>query len=250
ILDNFCWGNCAEPTKLGGLVRAAQGCYDAAKAYGVPFVSGKDSLNNEFAVDPADRQRLGLPERISIPPTLLISAVGIVRDVSRCVTMDLKQPGNLLVLAGLLTDRWELFDLEQASRVHRAVAGCIRQRLVVSAHDCSEAGAGLAVAEMAIAGLLGAQCYLPADVGLSDPLARLVCGYVLEVGPQALAGLQAALNEAGVQHVLIGRVQRPQRLQWYRDLRIAPERVRRPGRVLMNLSVAELRQAWQSPLQW
>ena len=87
ILDNFCWGNPTFPDRLGSLVRTCQGCYDAALAYGTPFISGKDSLYNEFNGSP-------------IPGTLLISAIGIVPDIGRTVTSDLKAPGNRLYLVG------------------------------------------------------------------------------------------------------------------------------------------------------
>src|SRR5208283_2533013 len=97
ILDNFCWGNTDRPETLGSLVRAALACYDVATVLGTPFISGKDSLNNEF------RAR-GAAEPIAIPPSLLISAVGQVDDVARCATMDLKEPGNLLYLVGLTRD--------------------------------------------------------------------------------------------------------------------------------------------------
>ena len=93
ILDNFCWGNTDRPETLGSLVRAAMACHDVAVALGIPFISGKDSLNNEF--------RAAGREPVSIPPTLLISAIGQIDDVRRCVTMDLKEPGNLLYLVGL-----------------------------------------------------------------------------------------------------------------------------------------------------
>ena len=76
---------------LGSLVRAAEACRDVALAFGMPFISGKDSLNNEYRS--GDRH-------IVIPPTLLISALGLVPDVRHCVTMDLKEPGNLLYLVG------------------------------------------------------------------------------------------------------------------------------------------------------
>ncbi len=64
ILDNFCWGNPALPDRLGSLVECARGCYDAAVAYGTPFISGKDSLNNEYADADGTRH--------AIPGTLLI----------------------------------------------------------------------------------------------------------------------------------------------------------------------------------
>src|SRR5262249_5721110 len=92
LLDNFCWGNTDRPEVLGSLVRAAEACRDTALAYRMPFISGKDSLNNEFHAGGRD---------IVIPPTLLISALGAVPDVRRCVTMDLKEPGNALFLIGV-----------------------------------------------------------------------------------------------------------------------------------------------------
>src|SRR5262249_37523206 len=95
ILDNFCWGYTDRPETLGALVRAALACYDVATALGTPFISGKDSLNNEFSYDQSGQQRTS-----QIPHSLLISALGQVDDVSRCVTMDLKSPGNLLYQIG------------------------------------------------------------------------------------------------------------------------------------------------------
>ena len=100
ILDNFCWGDCERPETLGSLVRAAIACHDVAIALGTPFISGKDSLNNEFSYTDANGQR----RTIAIPPSLLISAMGQVDDVAQCVTMDFKQAGNLLYLVGETRD--------------------------------------------------------------------------------------------------------------------------------------------------
>ena len=101
ILDNFCWGDCQRPETLGSLVRAALACHDLAIALGTPFISGKDSLNNEFRHTTDD----GAVRAITVPPSLLISALGQIDDVSRAVTMDLKEPGNLLLYqVGLTKD--------------------------------------------------------------------------------------------------------------------------------------------------
>ena len=77
ILDNFCWGYTDRPETLGSLVRAALACHDVAVAFGTPFISGKDSLNNEFSFE--DEQ--GNKQTIAIPASLLISALGQVDDV-------------------------------------------------------------------------------------------------------------------------------------------------------------------------
>ena len=137
ILDNFCWPSCNDPRNMGSLVRAAEGCYDAAKAYGVPFISGKDSLNNQFRTEEGDL--------IEIPPTLLISGVAIVPDVSKCVTMDLKGDSSIYLVEPVTTLP------RDTSLVAQLVADLIRQRLVRAAHDCSEGGWLVALAEMAIA---------------------------------------------------------------------------------------------------
>jgi len=100
ILDNFCWPSCNKPENLGSLVRAAEGCHDGAKAYRTPFVSGKDSLNNQFTI-PGEG---GSDARtIEIPPTLLITGIGIVPDLARCITMDAKRADNVLLLVGETT---------------------------------------------------------------------------------------------------------------------------------------------------
>ncbi len=167
ILDNFSWGNCDKPDRLGSLVRAAQACYDGAMAYGTPFISGKDSLNNEYRVG---------GESISIPPTLLISAIAPVPRVGACVTMDLKQAGNALYLVG--KTRVELGgshyfmqrgqaggkppepDLASAPKLLESLHLALAAGNAVACHDLSEGGLAVAAAEMAGAGGLGIQIEL------------------------------------------------------------------------------------------
>ena len=95
LLDNFCWGNPDKPDRLGSLVRCAQGCYKAAVAFGTPFISGKDSLYNEYTQK---------GKSLAIPGTILISAIGIIDDVGRCVTMDFKNAGNSIYVIGTTFD--------------------------------------------------------------------------------------------------------------------------------------------------
>jgi phosphoribosylformylglycinamidine synthase len=103
ILDNFCWGNVLDEEILGGLVRCSQGCYDFAVAFGTPFISGKDSLNNTW------RDASG--KISSIPGTLLVSAIGIIDDTRKCVTMDFKKPGNFLAFWVRQKMRWAVLTL-------------------------------------------------------------------------------------------------------------------------------------------
>lgn len=149
VLDNFCWGDPLRPETLGSLVEACRGCHDAALFYGAPFISGKDSLNNEYLG--AD----GL--RHSIPPTLLISAIGIVDDVSQSVTMDLKEAGNIIYLVGdFSTEQKSVPDVPAITpQVYQALHQSITKGLVRSAHDLSEGGLAVTAAEMCIGGRLG-----------------------------------------------------------------------------------------------
>jgi phosphoribosylformylglycinamidine (FGAM) synthase-like enzyme len=149
ILDNFCWGDPLRPETLGTLVEACRGCHDAALFYGTPFISGKDSLNNEYLG--AD----GL--RHAIPPTLLISAIGVIQDVNQSITMDLKEAGNLIYLVGEFSATQKpVPDVPQSTlQVYRALHRAIINGLVRSAHDLSEGGLTVAAAEMCIGGRLG-----------------------------------------------------------------------------------------------
>ena len=209
ILDNFCWPGCDDPHWLGSLVRAAEACYDGAKAYRTPFISGKDSLNNQFTTEEG--------KRIRIPPTLLISGMGIVEDSEQVVTMDLKSKGNLLLLvgftrhflggshyaalAGLVQGELPVVDLVEGPRNARAVASVIREGLVRSAHDVSEGGLLVAIAEMAFAGNLGVQVDLnqvPVDDDVDQverAFAETASRYLLEVTPKELSKVQKLLGD-------------------------------------------------------
>lgn len=137
---------------MGTLLEAARGCHDGALLFGAPFISGKDSLNNEYLG--AD----GL--RHAIPPTLLISAIGIIEDVNQAITMDLKEAGNALYLVGSeqlsVIRHPSVPDVPKtAPAVYRALHAAIKQGLVKSCHDLSEGGLAVAAAEMCIGGRLG-----------------------------------------------------------------------------------------------
>jgi phosphoribosylformylglycinamidine synthase len=253
LLDNFCWGNPDDPERLGTLVRASQACYDGAMAFGTPFISGKDSLNNEFSCDDGTT--------ISIPDTLLISALSVVADVNKCISMDLKAAGNYLFLVGLTKNELggshyyglsgELganvpkVDLSTAPALHRAVAGAISAGLVVSAHDLSEGGLAVAAAEMAFAGGLGAKLNL-AGVALAegvDGLEQILFSesqsrYLVEVEPKDYNDFLKALLP---QHVgQVGLVTEEARLKVMDAQR----------NVLIDESITALKESWQKTFDW
>jgi len=162
ILDNFCWGNTNKPHQLGNLVRAAEACYDIAKDYGVPFISGKDSLNNEYSVK---------GKSLSIPPTLLISAMGVIDDVNKVISMDAKEAGSCIYVVGRTFNEmggshyWKTLgfvgnsvphvDGKAGKKLMDRLSVAISKGLALSCHDCSEGGLGVSLAEMAFSGELG-----------------------------------------------------------------------------------------------
>ncbi len=168
LLDNFCWGSPERPDQLAGLVRAAQACYDIGLQYRVPFISGKDSLYNEF--------RTGPGQSLPIPPTLLISALSVIEDGRQTVTMDFKSAGSIIYVVGETFEELggsEYFRIHQGlgrevpkvnarrgRRTMRCVGTAIRRGLVRACHDVSEGGLGVALAEMCFSGRVGAQVWL------------------------------------------------------------------------------------------
>lgn len=246
ILDNFCWPKVDSEESLGALVRACVGARDAAIAYGLPFVSGKDSLNNEFSMSAEEAKRTGLPERIAIPYTLLISALGIVEDVRRCVSMDLKEPGSCLVVASAPvvnpmdccnTSRNTSRDrkgadrdaaLETAKSMHDQASALIRGGKVLAAHDVSDGGLAVAIAEMCIASRLGATVSVTGDVYPHAVFAPVATTYVLEMK-------EADAAEAGLP--IIARVEGEPRL------RMSVESM-----TPIDLPVSRLAEAWRAPL--
>ncbi len=255
ILDNFCWGNTDRPETLGSLVRAALACHDVAVAWMTPFISGKDSLNNEFTwLDAA-----GQKQSMAIPPSLLISAMGQVADVAQCVTMDLKTAGNSLFLVGsthsefggsqllqtlgLMGGRVPQVELPSAKRTFMALHAAIGRGAIRACHDLSEGGLAVALAEMAFAGHLGVQVDLspalqatalaPTELLFSESNSR----FVIEVANEREKELLECFDDVPL--VKLGRVSDQEQVVF-----------RVGDRLLCDLSWRDLFQAWHAPLDW
>ncbi|KPK41205.1 MAG: phosphoribosylformylglycinamidine synthase, partial [Omnitrophica WOR_2 bacterium SM23_29] len=257
LLDNFCWGDTDQPKQLGNLVRAAHGCYDIAKNYGTPFISGKDSLHNEYIVG---------KKRVSIPGTLLISAIGVLDDVTKTVTMDFKEPGNFIYVIGDTYDElggshyYALYgaagnyiprvNAKHGRKLMDKLSYAIQGGLVKACHDCSEGGIGVAIAEMAFAGDYGAQIYLNKVpfrlrylrggsrrddyVLFSESNTR----FIVEVKEENANRFEKLMK--GIAVGLIGRV------QYRKDLTIYGL-----GRkTVARTTLSELKESWQKPLRW
>jgi phosphoribosylformylglycinamidine synthase len=227
ILDNFCWPKVDTEESLGALVRACVGAHDAAMAFGLPFISGKDSLNNEFSMSPDEAKRTGLPDRIAIPYTLLISAMGVIDDVRRCVSMDFKTPGNQLVLASAPADRGAN-GLDRAYAMHRRVAELLQGQTVRAAHDVSDGGLAVAIAEMGIASGCGATIDIQPEIYAESIFAPVNATYVLEMN-------EADAKASGLP--IIGRIDADPRL-----------RINGGQDSQIDVAIADLAEAWRAPL--
>lgn len=164
LLDNFAWGNPESAENLGELVRAARACYDISKGLETPFISGKDSLYNETPLG-------------DIAPTIVITALGIVPEISRCVTSNFKMSGNSIYLAGETKEEMggsEYFrfremhggdvpklDPSAAASLYRIMNRVTDQTYLRACHDISQGGMAVALAEMCFANSLGADISLP-----------------------------------------------------------------------------------------
>ena len=176
-LDNFCWPDPIQSEKtpdgkfkLAQLVRANRELERVCRAYRLPCVSGKDSMKNDYGKG---------PDKISIPPTLLFSLFGDHPDVRNTATSDFKNVGDKIYLVGesldelgasevsfMLTERGQsigiggnvpgLTNPEKLFKSYRSLSSAINTGLVKTAHDCSEGGIGVTLAEMCIGGRIGA----------------------------------------------------------------------------------------------
>jgi len=249
LLDNFCWGNPSLPDRLGDLVRAAKACYDMATGYKVPFISGKDSLNNEY------RDTI-TGEQISVPPTLLISGLSVIPDVGKIVSMDLKEPGDAIYLVGetfaelggshyyklrgFIGRSVPKVDPLRGKKVMKGLQKAIEAGLVRACHDLSEGGLGVAAAEMAFAGGWGMRLDLqeaPAvDGDRADALlfSESNSRFLVEVGPEDQEAFEVAMT--GVRLGKLGLVSADGRF----------EVLGLEGEAVVSTTIGELKTAWQS----
>jgi len=260
-LDNFCWPDPVQSEKtpdgnfkLAQLVRACQALYDYCIAFGVPCISGKDSMKNDYGSG---------ADKISIPPTLLFTAVGLIDNIERAVTVDFKRPGDIIYIVGESFEELgasEYFAMlgavgrgvPQVDAVRsRAVFNCLHQAieagLVSSCHDLSDGGLGVALAESAIAGDLGAEVSLSDVPGagnfqrddlllFSESQGR----FVVSVSPGRRKEFEKVMLP--VSHRAVGQV------TGEKTFKVKGIRPGNPE--IISLKVESLRRAWKKPLDW
>ena len=244
LLDNFCWCSSDEPERLFQLKLAAKGCYDFATAYGTPFISGKDSMYNDFSGFDADNN----PVRISVPPTLLISSIGIHDDVAKAVSIDAKFKGDLVyfigetfpelggseyfAFLGSIGNAVPKLDTEKTKSRYQKLTAAIAQEIVASAYPINHGGLAMALAKVAIAGRLGLDITIPSSVRpdyflFSESLGR----FVVTVSPDNKKAFEKMMADDAM---LVGTV-------GGRALQITGQKT------IADIPVEELETAYKSP---
>lgn len=256
-LDNFCWCDPVQSDrtpdgefKAAQLVRANKALYDYCLAFGVPLISGKDSMKNDYQIGDT---------KISIPPTVLFSVIGKVDDIRKGVTMDAKRPGDLVYLLGITRNELgasEYYDMlghlgknvpkvdaATALQRYRSLNEAQKHGLLASCHDLSDGGLGVALAETAFAGGFGMHVDLNQvkcdevlredGVLFSESASRLL----VTVRPDNQAAFEKLF--AGQDLALLGNVTED------KELRI----VGLGGEILVRAHIDDLKEAWQAPLR-
>ena len=254
LLDNFSWGNPDKPDRLGALTRACKACYDIAVAYGTPFISGKDSLYNEY-------QDTETGEQIAIPHTLLISAICVMDDVTKAISMDAKSEGDLVYVVGktynemggshyysahgFIGNSVPQVRPEEGRQTMESLSAAIENDLVCACHDCSEGGIGVAAAEMAFAGGYGMKIDLrqvpkSEDVSRNDVIlfSESNSRFIVEVPKALQSEFQQAME--GIDFGLIGEITKS---KTFAVIGI-------DGQLILSAQIDKLKSAWKSPFDW
>jgi phosphoribosylformylglycinamidine synthase len=255
-LDNFCWCDPVlsektpdGPYKAAQLVRANQALYDYCVAFGVPLISGKDSMKNDYQIG---------ARKISIPPTVLFSVIGKIDDIRQANSMDVKAPGDLVYLLGQTHDELggsEYYaghgaigaqvpkvDAATALTRYRTVNKAQQLGLLASCHDLSDGGLGVALAESAFAGGFGLRIDLD-GVDVSAPIrtdkllfSESQSRLLVTVKPDCRQAFEDLFN--GQSCSLIGQVTERQELV-----------VTCANNEILRLANADMKEAWQAPLR-
>ncbi len=269
LVDNFCWPDpVGQPEKTASLVRACYGLRDAALALSIPLVSGKDSMKNDF------RGKLdGQPVTISVPPTLLMTAVGRVKDIRNCKTADFKSAGDLIFLLGgsdfglwgselysMMNQYGHLFGLggplrvgepswELARRVYSWLGGATgkQQARLKSIHDVSEGGLLVSVAESMIAKGLGASVRIPAGKNPWEFLfGEGFHGFVVTIAEENTSSVESEWDELHIPFKRIGQVDSKESLEVY----FGGEGTRMGANPVLKVSTKQIRSAWSKEGYW
>ncbi|MFI4918882.1 MAG: phosphoribosylformylglycinamidine synthase subunit PurL [Legionellales bacterium] len=244
LTDCLCFGNPEKPEQMGEFVDAVRGIIDACAAIKMnkypeatlPVIAGNVSLYNESANG-------------AIPPSPMISCLGVLPDVACSITYDLKQSDSMLLLLGARKDEcggsvyYQLFgelgskvpqpDLSLFNQEIHAVSAAIQQGLVLAAHDVSEGGVAVALAEMSFKNAIGVSVLLEGSLPQDKLLFSETGGFILEIAPKNKLLMEALLTQFKVPYMSIGHTSKTPVLQI---------------NSVIELAVGEAKHAWEHGL--
>ncbi len=250
LMDNFCWCSSNDPERLGQLKEAVKACYDSAVAMGTPYISGKDSMYNDFqGYDENNKIK-----KISIPPTLLISSIGVIENIENCLTLDPKMAGDLVYIIGETkselggSEYFHMYNeigkdvpkvntqkaLDRYQRFYKAT----KKQLMASAISVEIGGLATAFMKMSIAGKLGMDLYL-SDIELKEVdrndyalFSETQSRFIVTVDPSKQKAFKKVIPEAKI----IGKVTKNKTLK-IKGL---------DGKPVIELSIEEMGKAYRN----
>ncbi len=249
LLDNFCMGNPEDPQELGKLVECVKGIADAAEAFQAPYISGKDSFYNYFEVG---------GKAINIPVTFLCSGLGIVEDTNQVTGSSLRKEGSLIAvigetqnrLGGSVYSRVSELEASKVSQTDLATNFALYESYhkvqqagqILSAHDISEGGLAVTIAEMAFSQKVGVEINI-ANLAASEELSSEVALFSESSGRIAIE--VAPENKSAIEAVFAG-----QAISWIGETTKSHQNlvITNNQQSLISESIADLKTIWKHKL--
>ena len=249
LLDNFCFGDVSDEKVFADLFETTKACYDYAKIFKTPFISGKDSLNNFFTTQGKGK------ERISIPPSLLISSMSVIDDYNLSMTSNFKSENNYIILIGETKNELGGSELSSvlgikgmvpevdgklAFSILKKITTGNRDKLFSSIHDLSEGGLAVALSEMTFSNKIGCEIdislmknKLRDDILLfSESNSR----FLIEVEEKNMKKVEELLKN--IPHYKIGKTKGDSLV------------VKNKNKTLINTKVDKILEKWEGAVEW
>ncbi len=249
LLDNFCFGDTADENVFADLFETTRACYDYAKIFKTPFISGKDSLNNFFTSRGEEKKR------ISIPPTLLISSMSVIEDFNYSMTSNFKRENSHIILIGETKNELGGSELSKILRIEGMVPEVDGElsyktlkklttgntdKIFLSIHDLSEGGLAIGLSEMTFSNKIGCEIDISSiKVNLRDDIllfSESNSRFLVEVEEKNLKKVDALLKN--IPHYKIGKTKGTSLV------------IKNKNKTLINIKVDKILEKWEGAVQW
>jgi phosphoribosylformylglycinamidine synthase len=259
--DNFCWPsplssgqNPDAKYKFAQLIRANQALYDFTLAFKTPCISGKDSMSMDGTLKKSDESEV----RISALPTIQFSAAGKIEDIRKCVTMDVKKPGDLVYILGITRDelggseyyeaRGEIglnipkVEAKTSTKLYNALSRATGEGLVASAHGIYKGGLTIALAQISFAGGYGLEIDLEKvpteNLKETDKIlySESASRFLVTISPENKEGFEEIMKDNIFKE--IGKVRGDEEFK-----------IIAGGKPIIQENIYKLKESWQKPFK-